>query len=75
MLRDKERKLTSKYDIQYKDWVKDENVEKCLVSEDDVADVVSLITGIPVSKVAESETDRLLNMAKNLRKRIIEAEV
>lgn len=42
-----------------------------VVTEEDIATVISKTTGIPVNKVAESEASRLLNMAANLRKVII----
>ena len=68
--RDKERKLTNKLkkiqdkgvDLDCKDLIN--------VSEDDVTNVVSLVTGIPLSKVAESETEQLLNMEKELNKNV-----
>ena len=40
------------------------------INEEDVVSVVSLVTGIPLSKVAESETDKLLNMELSLNKSI-----
>ena len=70
-LRDKERKLTirlKKIQSEYIDKNDPKNWTK--ITEEDVVSVVSSITGIPLSKVAESETDRLLNMELVLNKSI-----
>jgi len=70
-LRDKERKLTirlKKIQSEYID--KNDSKNWINIKEDDVVEVVSLITGIPLSKVAETETDQLLNMESMLNKRI-----
>ena len=70
-IRDKERKLKIKLDVERSNFSEDSNYQRPLITEDDVADVVSSMTGIPLSKVAESETSRLLNMSNELRKLII----
>ncbi len=44
------------------------------ISEDDIADTVSRLTGIPVSKMMGSEKDRLLNLEDHLRKRVVGQE-
>jgi len=70
-LRDTERKLTLKLKkIQNESNDNDDSSNWINVSEDDVLSVISLITGIPLSKVAESETDKLLNMELTLNKSI-----
>ncbi|MDP6088563.1 MAG: UvrB/UvrC motif-containing protein, partial [Nitrospinota bacterium] len=51
--------------------VRDEVVE---VTEDDIAEVVSGITGIPVTRLAKSETDRLLAMEDELKKTVVGQE-
>jgi len=45
--------------------------KKTVVTEEDVATVISKMTGIPVGKVARSEGERLINMASDLRKEVI----
>ena len=45
-----------------------------LITEEDIADVIALWTKIPVSKITESETDRLLKMEKKLHERVIGQE-
>ena len=49
----------------------DQNYIKPIITADDVADVVATMTGIPLSKVAESETTRLLNMSNELKNQIV----
>ena len=69
--RDKERKLTAKLNKIQTQNLGDSNKNKwTVISEDDVTNVVSMITGIPLSKVAESETEKLLNMENELKKSI-----
>ena len=71
-IRDKERKLKVKLDVEKNNFFEGDTYERPKITEDDVADVVSSITGIPLSKVAESETTRLLNMPNELKKMVIE---
>jgi len=70
-LRDKERKLADKLSKLQLEWHQKEEVNRPEITEDDVADVVSMITGIPLQKVAESESEKLLNLASILKKEII----
>ncbi len=70
-MRDKERKLIAKLNDAQKKWDSDDASSRPVVTEDDVADIVSMITGIPLAKVAESETEKLLNMSKELKKCIV----
>ena len=71
ILRDKERKLLKQLDKAQKDWQeKDVRVLEKINSET-IADVVSLMTGIPISKIAESESYRLLNLDKELSNYVI----
>jgi ATP-dependent Clp protease ATP-binding subunit ClpC len=70
-LRDKEQKLMIKLAEAQKKWNKEEGKNPVLITEDHIADVVSLMTGIPVAKVAQSETQKLLNMEKEIHKYIV----
>tara|TARA_Y100000590_G_scaffold303751_1_gene342465 strand:+ start:3888 stop:6341 length:2454 start_codon:yes stop_codon:yes gene_type:complete len=70
-MRDKERKLLSKLKEAQDTWDGDEKSTRPIVSEDDVADIVSMVTGIPLAKIAESESVKLLHMADELKKYII----
>jgi len=70
-LRDKERKLAEKLATVQAEWHQEEETNKPIITEDDVADVVSMITGIPLQKVAENESERLLNLNSILKQEII----
>ena len=70
-MRDKERKMISKLKEVQEKWDNVEKSSRPLVTEEDVADIVSMVTGIPLAKVAESETEKLLHMADELKKRIV----
>ncbi|MDD5361236.1 MAG: ATP-dependent Clp protease ATP-binding subunit [Ignavibacteria bacterium] len=70
-IRDKEKKLLSDLEEAKFDWdLKSQNTFY-EVTEQNVADVVAMMTGIPVNRVAESETNRLVNMEDYLKKVII----
>lgn len=71
VFRDKERKLQEKLDQEKKIWQETESDRVAIVTEQDIAEVVSMMTGIPVNKVAQSESQKLLAMKQKLRKRII----
>jgi len=70
-LRDRELRETENLDTMEKEWQEGENKERRVVTEDDIAEVVSMWTGIPVTRLAEEETERLLQMEAELHKRII----
>jgi len=69
--RDKERRLRENLEDARERWEKEEEQNVVEVTEDDIADVVSIMTGIPVNKVAESESERLLRMKDILKDRIV----
>ena len=71
ILRDKEKKLLEKLSTAQQIWQKSEGNISVELNEDHIADVVSLMTGIPVSKVAESESKKLLLLANELGTHII----
>ena len=70
-LRDRELRQNEDLDTLEKTWKEGENAERRVVTEDDIAEVVSMWTGIPVTRLAEEETERLLQMEGELHKRII----
>jgi len=70
-LRDKERILLQKLERAKKKWAKEESRNAVTISKEDIADVVSMMTGIPISQVAKTESEKLLNMRDNLQKFII----
>jgi ATP-dependent Clp protease ATP-binding subunit ClpC len=70
-LRDKERKLTQKKRELEEQWRTQENVEQPEIGEEEIADIVSMWTGIPVFKLTEAESQRLVRMEEELHKRVI----
>src|SRR2546430_142437 len=74
-LRDKERKLTQKKRELEENWRQNEaETEQPEVGEEEIADIVSMWTGIPVFKLTEAESARLVRMEDELHKRVIGQE-
>ncbi|MFT7592275.1 MAG: ATP-dependent Clp protease ATP-binding subunit ClpC, partial [bacterium] len=70
-LRDKEKTLLEQLDIAKISWEEDTKMQRYNVTEEDVAEVVAMITGIPTKRIAKSEGNRLLSMADDLKKSVI----
>ncbi|MDR0926798.1 MAG: ATP-dependent Clp protease ATP-binding subunit [Ignavibacteria bacterium] len=69
--RDKEVKLLQEIEQARVEWDSMIAVNTLPVTDQDVSDVVAMMTGIPVSKIAESESKRLLNLSDELKKHIV----
>jgi ATP-dependent Clp protease ATP-binding subunit ClpC len=74
-LRDQERRLTNKKKDLEQEWTDGEGGERPEVGEEEIADIVSMWTGIPVFKLTEAETKKLVRMEEELHKRVIGQEV
>ncbi len=70
-LRDKERQLQDELEIAKQEWDAKMNSEIFDVTEEDIATVVSMMTGIPVTRVAQEETEKLLKMEDALKEKIV----
>ncbi|MBI5213227.1 MAG: ATP-dependent Clp protease ATP-binding subunit, partial [Nitrospirae bacterium] len=70
-IRTQEDRLKKIYELQYKKWKDSLNKEVPVVEEDDIAYTVSKMTGIPLYKLEETETEKLLKMEETLHMRII----
>src|SRR2546421_10095404 len=70
-LRDKERKLTQKKRELEEQWRDSEQTEQPEIGEEEIADIVSMWTGIPVFKLTEAESQRLVRLEGELHKRAI----
>ena len=70
-LRDKERKLTQKKKELEEEWRNQADEEQPEIGEDEIADIVSMWTGIPVFKLTEAESQKLIRMEDELHKRVI----
>lgn len=69
--RDKQTELERKLKAVTNEWVNGTNVVKKEVTEKDVTDVVSMMTGVPVQRMAEAESIRLKGMGAELKKAVI----
>ncbi len=70
-LRDKEKHLLEELEQARKDWEEQVKNERYPVTEDDISEVVAMMTGIPVKRIAQSESNRLRHMKEDLQKSII----
>jgi len=70
-LRNREVRLAEKLAQMQKDWREEQARETPIVTAEDVAEVVAMWTGIPVTRLREEETERLLRMEEFLHERIV----
>lgn len=70
-VRDAEMQLRKEMEELRKSWEDARKEEKCVVTEEDVAQVVASWTGVPVKKLTEDESQRLLNLEGTLHDRVI----
>ncbi|MBO5299457.1 MAG: ATP-dependent Clp protease ATP-binding subunit, partial [Clostridia bacterium] len=70
-LRDDEREKLRELDELKKSWESKTSSANLVVSEDDIADIISSQTGIPVKKLIAEESERLLNMENILHERVV----
>ncbi len=74
-LRDQERQLSQKKRSLEDEWAEGEEGDRPEVGEEEIADIVSMWTGIPVFKLTEAETKKLIRMESELHKRVVGQEV
>jgi ATP-dependent Clp protease ATP-binding subunit ClpC len=70
-LRDEESKLQRQLEFAKMQWEEESKTKRYPVGEEDIAEVVSMMTGIPVKRVAQSESKKLVNMVDDIKKMII----
>lgn len=70
-LRDSERKLQEELDVAKRKWEEEAKTKRVTVTEENVAEVVSMMCGIPVTRISQSESGKLVNMADDLKGRVI----
>ncbi|WP_298394006.1 ATP-dependent Clp protease ATP-binding subunit [Flavobacterium sp.] len=70
-LRDDEKKLEKDLAIAQEQWEEDSKNNRIQVTEDNVADVVSMMTGIPVNRIAQTESNKLANLPELLQGKVI----
>lgn len=70
-LRDSERKLQDRLEEAKRKWEEDSKAQRVVVTEEHVAEVVSMMCGIPVTRVAQTEMGKLASMGEELRGKVI----
>ncbi|MDR1895715.1 MAG: ATP-dependent Clp protease ATP-binding subunit [Prevotellaceae bacterium] len=69
--RDKEVKLLGDLEISYKNWEKELEQKRQLVDEDNIAEVVAMMTNVPIQRIAKKEGERLIEMPEALKGQIV----
>ncbi|MCD8311220.1 MAG: ATP-dependent Clp protease ATP-binding subunit [Firmicutes bacterium] len=69
--RDREHEIKEKYDAEVAKWKNENDGHSLVVGEDEIANIVTQWTGIPVSRLAEEENERLLHLEELLHERVI----
>ena len=70
-LRDKEVKLVKKIESLEKDWQEKQQAEMPVVSAENIEEVVSMWTGIPLQRLSATETQRLINMESEIKEKVV----
>jgi len=70
-LRDKERQMRQKLDSERKAWQEERAKRRPQISEEEIAHIVSKITGIPIIKLEQKEGEKLLKIEEELRKSVV----
>jgi ATP-dependent Clp protease ATP-binding subunit ClpC len=73
-LRDKEKKLLEQLDAAKTRWEDESKSKRFTVEEDNVAEVIAMMTGIPAKRIAQNEGNKLLNMGEELKGKVIGQE-
>ena len=71
IIRDKEKKLIMRFNKAQNEWQKEDEKTFSKIDYNNIADVVSVMTGIPISKIAEPEGNKILKLEKELNNSII----
>lgn len=70
-LRDKEKKLLEQLENAKVKWEEESKTKRYMVEEDNVAEVIAMMTGIPAKRIAQNEGSKLLSMAQDLQAKVI----
>ena len=70
-LRDKEKKLLEQLDSEKLRWEEETKKKRYNVTDENVADVIAMMTGIPVKRIAEKETKKLVGMGEELKSNVV----
>ncbi|AKP52290.1 ATP-dependent Clp protease ATP-binding subunit [Cyclobacterium amurskyense] len=70
-LRDKEKKLLEQLENAKAKWEEESKTKRYAVEEDNVAEVIAMMTGIPARRIAQNEGAKLLNMGEELKGKVV----
>lgn len=70
-LRDDERSLQDQLELEKNKWDEESKNHRVIVTEEHVAEVVSMMCGIPVTRIAQKESGKLVHMAEDIRGKVI----
>jgi ATP-dependent Clp protease ATP-binding subunit ClpC len=70
-LRDNEKRLQEELEKAKNTWEEESKHKRYPISEEDIAEVVSMMTGIPVKRMVQAETDKLRNMATDMKGMVV----
>ena len=73
-LRDEEKELAKELSSQKENWEKNNSTSDATVTENEIAEIISMWTGIPVKSIEETESDRLLRLEEILHQRVVGQE-
>lgn len=73
-LRDREKKLIEQMEQAKARWEDETKVKRYEVNEDNVAEVIGMMTGVPTNRIAQKESNKLLNMGQELKGRVVGQE-
>lgn len=70
-LRDKEKKLIEQLERAKAEWEEETKSKRYTVNEENIAEVITMMTGVPLKRVAQNESSKLLSMSDELKKKVI----
>ncbi len=70
-LRDSEKKLIEQLELEKGKWEDESRAKRYTVDEDNIAEVIAMMTGIPTNRIAQNESKKLLSMGNELEQRVI----
>ncbi|MGB8703867.1 MAG: ATP-dependent Clp protease ATP-binding subunit, partial [Gillisia sp.] len=70
-LRDDEKNLEKQLSVAQEKWEEETKKHKETVTEDNVADVISMMTGVPVNRIAQTESNKLVELPKRIKGKVI----
>ncbi|MCC6721216.1 MAG: ATP-dependent Clp protease ATP-binding subunit [Bacteroidia bacterium] len=73
-LRDKEKSLLEQLDIAKSRWEEENKLHRYLVTDENIAEVIAMMTGVPTKRISQNEGTKLLTMANDLKNEVIGQE-